>query len=179
MSSFVPLPVGSALRVSLLPLQTSEAEAPRHTEERGSVETVAEGLLRLPASDPFGSHANIRLCRPAFTIGSRAFRTIGWRAPDRDIGEDIAPLTDRIACMITVRKALWHLPTDLQQRLLHRIVARAGREELGSPLRRVSACHGGAGLELEFWFQGCSDEEAMHYASATLRDAAASIAEAS
>jgi hypothetical protein len=81
--------------------------------------------------------------------------------------------------MITVRKALWHLPTDLQFRLLHRIVARAEREELGSPLKRVSARHGGAGLELEFWFQGCSDEEATHYASATLRDAAASLAEVS
>ena len=79
--------------------------------------------------------------------------------------------------MITVRKALWHLPRDLQYRLLRKVVARAEREEPGSPLRRVSACHCGAGLELEFWFQGCSDEEATHYASATLRDAAASTTE--
>jgi hypothetical protein len=79
--------------------------------------------------------------------------------------------------MITVRKALWHLPTDLQYRLLRRVVARAEREELGPPLKRVSAHHGGTGLELEFWFQGCSDEEATRYASATLRDAAASLTE--
>lgn len=79
--------------------------------------------------------------------------------------------------MITVRKPLWHLPTDLQYRLLCRIVTRAQREELGFPLTRVAARRGGAGLELEFWFQGCSDEEATHYASATLRDAAASITE--
>ncbi len=81
--------------------------------------------------------------------------------------------------MITVRKALWHLPTDLQDRLLHKIVARAKGGELGAPLKRVSARHGKAGLELEFWFQGCSDEEAAHYASATLRDAAASTTEVS
>jgi hypothetical protein len=80
--------------------------------------------------------------------------------------------------MITVRKPLWHLPADLQYRLLHKIVTRAERAELGSPLQRVSACSGGAGLELEFWFHGCSDAEAIHYASAALRDAAASIAEA-
>lgn len=80
--------------------------------------------------------------------------------------------------MITVRKALWHLPVDLQYRLLHRIVARVEREEPGSPLKRVSARHVGPGLELEFRFQGCSDEQATHYASATLRDAAASITEA-
>lgn len=94
-------------------------------------------------------------------------------------GGNVAPYADRIACMITVRKALWHLPTDLQFRLLRRIVGEAQREKLGAPLKRVVSCQGGAGLELEFWFQGCSEEEATHYASATLRDAAASITEVS
>lgn len=79
--------------------------------------------------------------------------------------------------MITVRKPLWHLPSDLRCQLLRIITARAQRRELGSPLLRVSARQGGAGLEIEFWFHGCSDEEAMHYASATLRDAAASTTE--
>ena len=77
--------------------------------------------------------------------------------------------------IITVRKALWHLPLDLQDRLLHAIIGKAERYELGSLLKRICACHGEAGLELEFWFQGCSDQEATRYASAAIRDAAASI----
>jgi hypothetical protein len=81
--------------------------------------------------------------------------------------------------MTTVRKALWHLPSDLQDRLLRAILGKAERDELGSPLKRIFACHGEAGLELEFWFHGCSDKEARHYASAAIRDAAASIVEVS
>jgi hypothetical protein len=78
--------------------------------------------------------------------------------------------------MIIVRKALWHLPSDLQDRLLETIIGKAERDELGSLLKRVFARHREAGLELEFWFQGCSNQEATHYASAMIRDAAASIA---
>lgn len=117
---------------------------------------------------------------PEPTIGSRALRTIRFEPFGvRAFGGNVAPRTDLVACMITVRKALWHLPTELQYRLLHRLVAGAQGEELDSPLKRVVARHGSAGLELEFWFQGCSNEEATHYVSATLRDAAASITEVS
>ena len=79
--------------------------------------------------------------------------------------------------MAIVRKPLWHLPLALQDRLLQVIVGRAKRRELGLLLERISACHGETGLELEFRFQGCSDEAAMHYASAAIRDAAAPIVE--
>jgi len=78
---------------------------------------------------------------------------------------------------ITVRKALWHLPLDVQDRLLQAIIGKTERDELGSLLKRICACQGETGLELEFWFEGCSDREATHYASAAIRDAAASIAE--
>jgi len=81
--------------------------------------------------------------------------------------------------MTIVRKALWHLPLDLQDRLLQVIIGKTQREGLGSLLKRICACHGETGLELEFWFEGCSDREATHYASAAIRDAAASITELS
>lgn len=109
---------------------------------------------------------------------ARVIGLSGSTNPDWSVGEQIALRSDCIAFMTTVRKALGHLPTDLQYRLLQIIVARVEREELGSLLKRVSARPGGAGLELEFSFQGCSDTEAMRYASAALRDAAASITEA-
>jgi len=78
--------------------------------------------------------------------------------------------------MTTVRKALWHLPLDLQDRLLQAIIGKTERDELGSLLKRICAWHGETGLELEFWFEGCSDREATHYATAAVRDAAASTA---
>jgi len=81
--------------------------------------------------------------------------------------------------MITVRKAVWHLSLDLQDRLLRAIIGKTERDELGALLKRICARHGETGLELEFWFEGCSDREAMHYASAAIRDAAASTAEPS
>ena len=76
----------------------------------------------------------------------------------------------------TVRRALWHLSVDLQDRLLQTIFCKAERDELGSLLERICVRHGETGLELEFWFQGCSEQEATHYATAAIRDAAASIA---
>ena len=87
--------------------------------------------------------------------------------------------TSAVLRMVTVRKALWHLPLHLQDRLLRAIIGKTERDELGSLLKRICACHGETGLELEFWFEGCSDREATHYASAAIRDAAASIAETS
>jgi hypothetical protein len=79
--------------------------------------------------------------------------------------------------MITVRKSLEHLPLDLQDRLLQAIIGKTERNELGALLKRICARHGETGLELEFYFEGCSDREARHYASAAIRDAAASTAE--
>ena len=61
-------------------------------------------------------------------------------------------------------------------RLLQTIFCKAERDELGSLLERICVRHGETGLELEFWFQGCSEQEATHYATAAIRDAAASIA---
>jgi hypothetical protein len=80
--------------------------------------------------------------------------------------------------MTIVRKALWHLSPHLQSRLLDRILEQVERKGLGPPLIRVSGRHIQAGLELEFVFQGCSRENAAHYAAAALRDAAASMIEA-
>ena len=81
--------------------------------------------------------------------------------------------------MTTVRKSLGHLPLDLQDRLLKAIISKTERDELGALLKRICVRHGETGLELEFCFEGCSDREATYYASAAIRDAAASTAELS
>lgn len=79
--------------------------------------------------------------------------------------------------MVTVRQALWHLPSTWQDQLLQAVVGKAERDEIGSALQRIYAFESAAGLELEFWFEGCTDQEAARRASAVIRDAAASTAQ--
>jgi hypothetical protein len=133
-----------------------------------SWQTPAVRIPPLPRGDPCGSGVTIRQSVSALNGDTGVNDPVGCWGCERFS-----------TAVITVRKALWHLPSDFQIRLLQAVIAKAERDELGSPLERVAARRRGSGLELEFRFRGCSDREAMHYALATLRDAAASIADIS
>jgi hypothetical protein len=78
--------------------------------------------------------------------------------------------------LISVRKALGHLPASWQDQVLRTIQAKAERDELGANLERIHARHGDSGLELEFWFKGGTELEASQCAAAAIRDAAAASA---
>jgi hypothetical protein len=79
--------------------------------------------------------------------------------------------------LISVRKALGHLPASWQEQVLRAIQAKAERDELGANLERIHARQSDSGLVLEFWFKGCTEREASQCAAAAIRDAAAASAD--
>jgi hypothetical protein len=78
--------------------------------------------------------------------------------------------------LISVRKALGHLPASWQEQVLRTIQAKAERNELSANLEGIHARQSDSGLELEFCFKGCTELEASQCAAATIRDAAAASA---
>src|SRR5215470_5543702 len=75
-------------------------------------------------------------------------------------------------CLITIRKSLGNLPTAWQDQVVQTIVAKAECDALNTSLQRIYVFESEAGLELEFWFRGCTQSEASQCAAAAIRDAA-------
>ena len=77
--------------------------------------------------------------------------------------------------MIIVRRGVENLPASRQDQVAQAIVATAEAGRLTDSLQRIYAIEGDSDLELEFWFQGCTEEEAFEYAAAAIRGAALQI----
>jgi hypothetical protein len=75
--------------------------------------------------------------------------------------------------LLTIRKSLGHLPASWQDQVLQAVIAKAERDELSVALQRIYVIEGDSRLELEFWFEGCTDSEASQCVAASIRDSAA------